>query len=127
MKAYPAFSTKNNYAPKEGPKVKKVVLDFTVNLREEINLLLDNLDGDFAFAQSVFVDNSGNMQPLILNIPVTGQRLICPSASQGTFPLYGIDQTQIICTVLQVIAGADTQPYLLLCNFTQPYNTWSAV
>lgn len=118
-----AFKTSNGYAPKQGPKVVPINLAFSVStLVVNVDLLIENTDGDIDFVQSIYIDNKDNAAPLEVLIPITGQRITCPSAAQGTFPIYGVDQFQATFTCI-----GENSAKVHLCNFPQPYSVWTTV
>lgn len=100
-----------------------VVLGFSGSVSSvAVNLLLENTDGKLAFVQSIYIDNKNNAAPLEVVIPVTGQRITCPSQCQGTFPIYAVDQFQ---AVFSCLGGLEAKVHL--CNFTQPFSVWNTL
>lgn len=117
-----AFQTYNGFAPKEKPKVLPITLDFSTYTSVDINLLNENTKGVLQFVQSIYIDNKDNADPLEVTIPVTGQRITCPSSCQGTFPIYAVDQFQ---ATFACVGGNDAKVHL--CNFAQPYSVWQTI
>lgn len=126
---YTAFQTFNGMSPKgtgaapNAPKVLPISLEFSASVTAiDVDLYKENTDGILPFVQSIYIDNKDNASPLEVTIPVTGQRITCPSSSQGTFPIYAVDQFQ----ALFECAGQNPAK-VHLCNFAQPYNVWICV
>ena len=117
-----AFSAFNGYAPKEGPKCLTYPFDLTTGSGTiEDDLLLENTNGVIQFVQSVYVDNSTNINPLTIIFKITRQKLVIPAGAQGIWPVFSIDQTQFsISTVVDPSAtGA-----LIFLNVPMPLTQW---
>ena len=90
-RAFPSF---NGYAPKEGPKALPVDFDFSSVGSAELNLLLENTEGQIQYVQSMWVDNSDNPGALTIRFGGTNQRVVIPANAQGNWPVITIDQVR---------------------------------
>lgn len=77
------FSVNGQMVPPEGSRAVPLTLDFTATTEYILdlqNFIARNL---ISMVQAVFVDNSANASPFLLNIPNSGQTLVIPSNSQA--------------------------------------------
>src|SRR5579859_61724 len=82
------FGVFNAMVPSEGPKIIPVSVDLTVNQSVLIDISPQQQSGKISFVQSVFVDNSNNSQPTLVNNPVTQVTLVVPPNSQALLPIF---------------------------------------
>lgn len=116
-----AFQVFNGFAPKEYPKILREVFSFSAASQIVYDLLNENTSGVIDFVQSMYVDNVDNSSPIYFSFPITGHRVICPSFSQGVFPVYSVDQFQAIISC----ANSAAVVHVHWCNFPQAYYCYS--
>lgn len=80
-----AFKVQNGYAPAEGPKALPVDYDFDSIGQQRTNFYLEHSEGILQFIQAIWVDNSANLNALVV-LSSTGQAVLIPAGSQGAFP-----------------------------------------
>lgn len=83
-----AFKVRSGLVPlyEHGPKYLPIDLDFTDVTFIDVNLFNENTNGAIDFVQSLYIDNASNPDALVIVMNVTGQRLVIPPYSQGTYP-----------------------------------------
>lgn len=115
-----SYGVSNSYAPQKGPRAATRELDFgSVNeikfdLEQEVSE--DTLD----FVQTVWVDNLDNTAPLILTVPITGQRLKIRAGAMGVYPFIATPGSGLVATTTAV-AGLICK--LIFLNVPMPH--WS--
>lgn len=87
--AFPVF---NGFAPKQGPRGLPIDFDFSSVASVDVNMLLENTEGEIQYIQSIWADNSDNPGALTIRFGATNQRLIIPANAQGLWPVITIDQ-----------------------------------
>lgn len=77
------WTVDNQQAPTEGSKYIPINLDF--NLGASFELYLRDLQqiNQFSMVQGIFFDNSLNNASVVMTNYTSGQKIICPAASQG--------------------------------------------
>lgn len=123
MKANPIDLTKVP-GPTVGPRAWKTTFDFTLALKQNLNIQLSDTGLDCV--QSVFIDNSNNNTAVSFSILGTLQLLVCPPYSQAIFPLIypsgsqlqasGVSQAPVLVPVQFLNCHADS----LIWSVTAP-------
>lgn len=88
----------------------------------ELDLTNAQTSGVIDQIQSIYIDNSGNLQPVTVGCSLTNQTVTCPPQSQGFFPLLIAMPPKITFTS----TGAVIVPVWLI-NVPMPVGAWSAV
>jgi hypothetical protein len=76
------------YYPIEGSRCVTVQYNWSqqISYTEDLSTALES-HGIVTSIQSVYIDNSQNLQSVVITVQTTGQVIICPAQSQGIFPL----------------------------------------
>ncbi len=78
----------NALVPKEGPRCVPFVVPFATAAGPYlIDLQQMVASKRMTVCQSIFIDNTGNDSPLIVNVGGSNQNIVCPSEAQGYFPI----------------------------------------
>lgn len=120
----PAFQIFNGLAPAGGPKGIPITLDFSTASSIKIDLLPEEVVQAIEFVQGAYVDNSSNGAALTLTFEITGQKLVVPANSQGTWPILAPESTKFTAATTP---GAGVAPVLILVNVPLPYSTWGPI
>src|SRR5579859_4337412 len=94
------FGVFNAMVPSEGPKIIPVSVDLTVNQSVLIDISPQQQSGKISFVQSVFVDNSNNSQPTLVNNPVTQVTLVVPPNSQALLPIFVGNPPKLVVSIV---------------------------
>jgi len=83
-----SLATNNGAAPKEGPKVVPVTLNFATAPAYIVDLSqLFNSQG-LSIIQGIYLNNTGNSASVTITVPDTGQTVVYPPYSEGFMPLF---------------------------------------
>lgn len=82
-----AFPVSNGYAPQNGPRALPISLDFTNQTFYQLDLVQEVEADVINIVQSIYVDNSANLNPVTFLFDQTNQRLVIPAGAQGTWPV----------------------------------------
>lgn len=114
-----AWGVQGGLIPK-APIALPVTVSWALAATQELDFIKEIEQGVIDFVQCVYIDNRANPNPVLITVQVTGQTILAPATSQGTYPLYGIGGLRL--TVSSVAGEVETR--LLLLNFPQPYFSW---
>lgn len=121
-KTLPHMGIFNGYSPNEGSQALSVVFDFTANTSYGLNLKQYPALGKMSGVQSVYIDNSGNNQPLTIQTHVFLQSVTCPAGAQGYFPLLCAREPSF--TVSLPALGTNAVTRLQFLNVPVPSEFW---
>jgi hypothetical protein len=112
------------YYPNEGPRCVSAQYNWTsqAGFTEDLSGLVGR--GVATTIQSVFIDNSGNSQPVTLTVNGTLQTLVVAGHSQGMFPLFFTGQPGFQLTTTAPIAAVTR---LNLLNVPSNGASWGTV
>lgn len=91
------------YYPEEGSRVVTCQYNWGVQTSYAEDMSQLEARGVFTAIQSVFVDNSANLNSVAMTFQGTGHTLICPASSQAIFPLFVTGQAAFL--VQSSVAG----------------------
>lgn len=90
------FATYNGAIPKEGPKIWTQNFNWAaVSSPAVIDFTPLKMAGYVSGIQGIFIDNSGNTQPVTVQASVINLPLEIPGNYQGLFPLFVTNQTKL--------------------------------
>lgn len=119
------FPVYNGYAPVEGgPAAIPITLDFTVNGSVSFDVIDAVQRGIVDYIQSMWVDNSGNLNALTFLCSQTGQKIIVPANAQGIWPIIAPAGLRITATTTP--AGG-LKPLVILLNVPMPMTQYGPV
>jgi hypothetical protein len=120
------------YYPIEGSRCVTVQYNWSTqnSYTEDLSTALES-HGIVTSIQSVYIDNSQNLNSVSITVQTTGQVIICPPQSQGIFPLLfsGAAGFTIQSSLGGVSAGGTPNQVTRLYLFNVPANSsgvWSA-
>lgn len=64
--------------PCEGPKTIKILIDFAAQTEWEVSLETIQAKGEFSAAQTIYIDNRANDQPVLVECNASYQTFACP-------------------------------------------------
>jgi hypothetical protein len=111
----------NGQVPREGPRAVPLQLDFTATTTAEVDFTLGSAQSRISGVQAVWIDNTENSDDLVIVAQVTGQRLVIPANSQGSFPVIGA-----IPPKFALSTGGGVIIESLWLNVPIPANEWQA-
>lgn len=112
----------NGFVPCGGPKGIPVLINFALGSVYSLDLSTVQSMGYIECVQTVFIDNSGNPNPLkISTSPSTNQTIVCPANSQGYFPILQTNPPHLTFTTAYV-----GEIMVQLLNFYIAPCIWSA-
>lgn len=117
-----AFRVFNGYAPEDGSKTLTFAVDFTASAIYKLNAKTLPAFGKMDGFQTVYIDNSGNSQPLTIMCHVTNQSVICPAGAQGYFPVLSTPSPSF--TISLPAVGTNNTTWLQFLNVPVPANVW---
>lgn len=122
--AVTANGVTNSTIPPEGPKCLTIVLPFPGG-PFQFNLLQQIQQAQVSNIQTLFIDNSANSVALLMTVQITGQRLIVPPYSQGTYPIFWPLSSTVTFTGFN---GSIANPITMnLLNVPLPYSNYSVL
>jgi hypothetical protein len=120
------------YYPIEGSRCVTVQYNWSTqnSYTEDLSTALES-HGIVTSIQSVYIDNSQNLESVVITVQTTGQVIICPPTSQGIFPLLfsGAAGFTIQSSVTGLSAALQPLQVTRLYLFNVPANSsgvWSA-
>lgn len=97
-----AFKTPNQYTPKQGTRSLPIVYNFASAASFNDDLTVEMQMGEIDFVQSVYVDNSLNNNPLLIQFLYGPQQpLRIPALAQGIFPVIAAGQVKYTISTTQ--------------------------
>jgi len=115
------FSVANMIVPAEGPKVVPIKLDFNGISEIEIDGNQIVTQGQLAYIQTVYIDNSENDEPISIVSDLTDQVITCPAGCQGNFNVFMPNNPKFI-----VRTDGTLIVTIFFCNFPLIPAVWSA-
>lgn len=108
--------------PKEGAVTLPIDLDFQATTQVILDAQNIQARGEFSQLQTIYVDNSLNLQPLVITLNVTRQRIQIPKQSCAYLSVL----TPNVRNIQFDTTGAVVIPAQLM-NFFLPTHVWPAV
>lgn len=87
MQLGPTFGIANVIVPSGGPKAVSNVIDFSNSADVELSGEAIVSQGKIEYLQGVYIDNADNVDPFVLTIVGTNQRITCKGKTQGYFSI----------------------------------------
>lgn len=115
-----SIRTRNGREPNRDPQATQITFDFSANPNWQVTLSMQQARGYTGEPQGMFVDNSGSGQPLTILIQTTNQQIICPAASQGFFPIFAPEPTNILAS-----SAGGVKVSIWITNFAVPAFVWN--
>lgn len=101
------FQIGNGLAPKKGPLVVRVPMDFTVYSGIDFDFTELNESDKFGYAQACYIDNSLNPSNLILHVHGAPHHMTWPAFSQGCLPVLQVGTMKArVSTGIGVVVAA---------------------
>lgn len=121
-----SFQVSNALAPADsrGPLFLPLTLDFSAVSEIDFDLYEEQESGAFSMAQCVYVDNSLNTNPLVLQFLGTNYILRIPAYAGGIFPVFMTGKLQVKATT--TLAASLTIP-LAFINVPMPLSQWGPI
>ena len=121
-----AFQVPNALAPADGvgPLYLPVLLDFRSVSTITFDLLEEQSGGVFDKAQSLYVENKNNLNPLILHFAGTDYELTVPAGAGGIFPVFTNGITQCVASTP---VAASLQIQIAFVNVPMPLTQWGPI
>jgi len=116
---YVDFPIFNALIPKEGPKAVPFTFDFVAQASYSIDLQNQQSRHVFSMIQTMWIDNSGNTQPVSITFDVIGQNVKFGPGWQGYFPVMVVNPPRFTISS----AGGQTTKIVLL-NVPFPAGSW---
>lgn len=112
-----------NHGEPTGNKPQSAKIYFDAEPNQKINVDLSYLADtqDFKLIQTVFIDNYNNDGDLILEIPETGQRIVCKAKRQGYFPILAYNRLKLI---IRHTGNKKLSVPIYLLNFIVSQGSW---
>lgn len=109
--------------PAEGPIAVPVPINFANGNPQILDISQQVQQGRISLVQSLFVDNSGNDDPVSIQIgyPTALQTIVCPSNSQGYFPILSPNPAKF-----QISSNSTGSILLVLLNSPVAGVVWSS-
>ncbi len=120
LQKVPAFGMFNVMVPKKGPKIIPLMLDFRVATSQEIDLTSDQMLDIMEMVQGIFIDNSGSLQPIQVEVPASQQILKIAAGQQGLLPVFCPNPPKLI-----VRSNGGTIIPVILYNVPLPAAVWA--
>lgn len=117
----------NGYAPRiseGGPRSVFLDLNFTVDSEIDIDFTVIQQAGALSFLQSVFIDNSANLNPLTIVFDQVNQRIVVPAQCSGVFPVIAPISTKATVTTTP---AANLRVGFLGLNMPMPLTQWGPI
>lgn len=106
---YPCFE------PCEGPRIFPLVVDFSQSVQIDVQFLYAQGAGELSQLRTLYIDNSGNGQPVSLFIPVSLQEIDVPANAQGYVSLMAPNPP-----LVQFTSSGNIAVLMHLLNFYMP-------
>lgn len=120
--SYVRYGTSNMVLPPEGPKCYPLQLDFRTVNEQVADFTMAIQQQHISFVQSIFIDNSLNMNQLRVITDQLYQNIIVQPETQGYFAVLVSDSAKL--TFQTVVAGNLVVPIFVLNVPVTPY-VWS--
>lgn len=120
-----AWKTGADYVPKQGNRELAISYDFSVNASYLDDLLPELTSGQIEFVQSVFIDNSANLNPLLIQFLQGPQQPIqAPAQSQG---YYNVTMGGDVRYKISTTPAAALNVKLIFSNVKREQQTWGPI
>lgn len=120
-----AYKTPLGATPKQGQRSLPITYNFTNQAAFNDDLSPEIQMGEIEFVQAVYVDNSGNPNPLtIIFLSGPQQPLTVPAFGQGIYPVIAIGLVKYTITTVQ---GAVNVKLIWLNNYQGSYTQWGPI
>lgn len=103
----------NQQIPMEGPLALGINLDFSVNLGYTIDLLNLIQTGQISMIQTIYVDNHGNTQTLLITMNGSGQTVEIGAKTQGYYAVLCPNPAKLAFVASATIATGPVQVFLI--------------
>lgn len=113
------YAVINATIPPEGPKAIPQTLDFTIANTVIIDFTTAFSQGRITAIQTLWLDNSGNEQPVQITVEGTQQIITFPAGAQGTIPIIAANRPKFTC---QSVGNVALQSVWL--NVPMPQALW---
>jgi hypothetical protein len=116
------IGVQNQVLPRGGPKCVPVPLAFVTQTGFILDLQNMQALNRFSNLQTLYIDNSGNSQILIVTVGRGGQQIKAPAGSQGYYPILASNPLNLNFSVAAT-SPTDTA-YVFLLNVPLPSSQW---
>jgi len=115
----------NQMIPREGPQALALTLDFSLATglsQYTLDLSQYQWQAKFSILQSIYIDNSANGVPLVVQDQNTGFQLVANPHTQGWYTILSPVPTKIVLTC----SGGPNNVQIFLANVPIPGMVWAA-
>lgn len=112
----------NQLIPPEGPRALPINLDFSTDASQLLDTSMLMQRAAITIIQCVFIDNSGNPNPLTIDVQDGGQRIVAAPNTQGYYTILVPNPAKLLFTS---VLGAGARVFCL--NSPVSGSVWSTI